>query len=643
MRKLFLIVLSITTTVVVNSQTLFKYGNKTVTQDEFLNNFNKNANNLKGDRNAALKENLELYIKYKLKVQAAYDFKYDTLANQKDDLQSFKKQIEGKYLTEDKTMKLLIDEAHTRMQKDIRVSHILILVPKNAQPADTVAAIKKINEAYEKLKTGKDFEAVANEYSQDPAVKENNGDLGYITAFSLPYTMENAAYKTPIGKFSAPFKSKIGYHIFKNVAERKTLGRMRAAQVLIPFIPNSSEAQKMEAEKRANEVYDKLQKGENFENLARAYSGDMMSAQAGGLMQEFGVGKYEAIFENTFAQLKEGTYSKPFKTSFGWHILKRVGNTVVNAVKDDEVTNQITALINNDSRKEKAKEVFINNVIKITNYKEAAINKEKLFYITTQKLNGDEVIDKSITESTLLHSYPKLKVTVGNFWQFTKDAKVTGQYKGLAPQALLQEYVKATAFEYYKDHLEEYNADYRNQINEFKDGNLLFEAMERNVWNKSAQDSVGLAKYYAANKTKYIWDKSADVVIFSAVDKKTADSLRTLIVKNPKQWSDVITGFQNNANAEPGRYELGNIPVADKTAFANGLTTEPYSPNNDGNMVFSHIFKLYDAGAQRSFEDARGLVINDYQVKLEEDWIAALRKKYPVKVDDKVWQKLLAK
>jgi peptidyl-prolyl cis-trans isomerase SurA len=643
MRKLFLMLMSITTIIVVNGQTLFKYGSKTVTQAEFLNNFNKNANNLKGDRSAALKENLDLYIRYKLKVQAAYDLQYDTLPNQKDDLQSFKKQIEGKYLTEDKTMKLLIDEAHERMQKDIRVSHILILVPKNAQPADTVAALKKINEAYAKLKSGQDFALVAKEFSQDPTVKDNNGDLGYITAFSLSYTMENVAYKTPQGKFSAPFKSKIGYHIFKNVAERKALGKMKAAQILLPFIPNSTENEIAAVGKKANELYEQLQKGENFENLARAHSGDRMSAEAGGLMQEFSVGKYEAVFENTFAELKDGAYCKPFKSSFGWHILKRVGNTVVNPVRDDETNNQILALINSDSRKEKAKEVFINNIIKTTNYKESSLNKEKLFNTTIQKINGDEVIDKSITENTVLHTYPKLKVTVGNFWQFAKDAKNLPQYNNLAPKALLQEYVKATAFEYYKDHLDEYNADYKNQMNEFKDGNLLFEAMERNVWNKSSQDSAGLANYYTVHKAKYIWDKSADAVIFSAIDKKTADSLRGLIIKNPKKWNEITMGFQNSANVDSGRFELGNIPVADRTAFSNGLTTVAFSPNNDGNMVFAHIFKLYEAGAQRNFDDAKGLVINDYQVKLEDDWIAALRKKYPVKIDDKVWQKLLKK
>jgi peptidyl-prolyl cis-trans isomerase SurA len=643
MRKLFLMLMSITTIIVVNGQTLFKYGSKTVTQAEFLNNFNKNANNLKGDRSAALKENLDLYIRYKLKVQAAYDLQYDTLPNQKDDLQSFKKQIEGKYLTEDKTMKLLIDEAHERMQKDIRVSHILILVPKNAQPADTVAALKKINDAYAKLKSGQDFALVAKEFSQDPTVKDNNGDLGYITAFSLSYTMENVAYKTPQGKFSAPFKSKIGYHIFKNVAERKALGKMKAAQILLPFIPNSTENEIAAVGKKANELYEQLQKGENFENLARAHSGDRMSAEAGGLMQEFSVGKYEAVFENTFAELKDGAYCKPFKSSFGWHILKRVGNTVVNPVRDDETNNQILALINSDSRKEKAKEVFINNIIKTTNYKESSLNKEKLFNTTIQKINGDEVIDKSITENTVLHTYPKLKVTVGNFWQFAKDAKNLPQYNNLAPKALLQEYVKATAFEYYKDHLDEYNADYKNQMNEFKDGNLLFEAMERNVWNKSSQDSAGLANYYTVHKAKYIWDKSADAVIFSAIDKKTADSLRGLIIKNPKKWNEITMGFQNSANVDSGRFELGNIPVADRTAFSNGLTTVAFSPNNDGNMVFAHIFKLYEAGAQRNFDDAKGLVINDYQVKLEDDWIAALRKKYPVKIDDKAWQKLLKK
>jgi peptidyl-prolyl cis-trans isomerase SurA len=481
-------------------------------------------------------------------------------------------------------------------------------------------------------------------YSQDPAVKENNGDLGFITAFSLPYEMETVAYNTAVGKYSMPFKSKVGYHIFKVTADRKALGTMKAAQILLPFLEGGGEDQKAKAALVAKEAYEKYQKGEVFENLARAYSGDMQTAQGGGILRDFTVGKYEASFENAFSALKDEEVSKPFKTAFGWHILKRLGTIPVKTVKDAEAIEQVTALVNNDSRKEKAKEAFTQRILGATQYKAAPIDKALLLQITEEVMNTKEIpTGKAITQGQLLHSFTKQKVTVGNLWQFVKDAKNGGLYPNFTAEQIYNEYVKATAFEYYKAHLEDYNTEFKNQMREFKDGNLLFEAMERNVWNKSANDSLGLRKYYAANTQKYSWDKSADAIILSINDAKVATELYNGLKQNPANWRDLLIKFPNNAQADSGRFELGNIPVAEKTSFSNGLTTMPFSPNNDGNMIFVHVYKLYEPGQKKSFEDAKGLVINDYQIKLEEDWINSLKKKYPVKMNDAVWKDILAK
>jgi peptidyl-prolyl cis-trans isomerase SurA len=642
MKKSILIIAVMAMSFVSFSQTLFSFGKQVVTKEEFMQIFLKNNNNLVGDKKKALQENLDLYIKYKLKVQAAYDYKYDTLPNQKEDLDLFKKQIEGKYLTEDKVMKDLQEEAFVRLQKDRRVSHITILFKKGVATTKE-DVLKKITEAYNKLKSGIDFAIVAKQFSEDTEVQNNNGDLGYITAFSLPYTMENVAYTTMVNKYSAPFESSIGYHIFKVTADRNALGTMKGAQILFPFIPNSTPEQQAIQEKKANDIYTQLKKGENFENAARAYSGDVQSASGGGVLKDFTVGKYDAVFENTFAQLKDDEISKPFKTNFGWHILKRFSSTPIKKIKDAELTAQLGTLINNDTRKEKAQEVFIQKILKTCGYVDGGVNKNDLFAITQQKYNDKPVTFNSIDDKILLHSFTKQKVTVGNFWQFIKDGKSANAFKNTEPQNLLKEYVKATVLEYYKSHLEEFNMDYKNQIKEFKDGNLLFETMERQVWNKSSADSVGLIKYYNANANKYVWERSADALIISVSDKNSAADLYKSINKNATEWKSAVEKLLNVAQADTGRFELGNLPVAERTAFTNGMTSMPFSPNNDGNMVFIHIFKIYEAGAKKSFVDAKGLVINDYQIKLEEDWIANLKNKYPVKINDKIWNEILGK
>ncbi|MEJ7677236.1 MAG: peptidylprolyl isomerase [Segetibacter sp.] len=107
----------------------------------------------------------------------------------------------------------MVKEAFERSQKEIHLAQVFIEVPGNA---DTAEAYKNIHTAYKQLQEGKDFAAVSQEFSTDEATKQAKGDLGFITAFTLPYDLETIAYSLHVNSFSAPVKTKAGYHIFKN-------------------------------------------------------------------------------------------------------------------------------------------------------------------------------------------------------------------------------------------------------------------------------------------------------------------------------------------------------------------------------------------------------------------------------------------
>jgi peptidyl-prolyl cis-trans isomerase SurA len=624
----FLLIALLIVFIQLNAQNLMQIGKENVTVKEFLNNFNKNNTTLTTTKEAALKENLELYIRYKLKLQAAYAAKLDTMPNQIADLAGFKKQIEDKYLTEDKLMNELANEAFARMQKDVRIAHIF--VPKGT---DTIASFKKINDAYAALKKDIDFATVAKQFSSDPSALANGGDLGFITVFSLPYNLETLAYTTAVGKYSNVFSSKSGYHIFKKTDERQALGKMKGMQILIQVPTNSSAIEKENYKKQIENIYQKLKNGENFESLA----------SSGGILPEFTVGKYDPIFENNFTRLKDNEISNPFLTEFGWHIVKRLEIVAPKKLMDNTTKEELIVKINGDSRKQKAEDAFLVNVLKTINYKPTTIDKNTLANLINTTFQGGTPSYDKINSTTLLHSFAKQKITVGNLVDFVKDAKTSGKYTGNTAQQLQQEYVKATAKEYYKKHLEEYNSDFAAQLKEFKDGNLLFETMEQNVWTKGANNEDALIKFYNANKAKYKWEKSADAIMFNSSNTKVADSVITEIKANPKKWRVIADKYQSAINADSGRFELGNIPVVDRTFFQEKMATTPVSPNNDGNYVFAYIIKLYQGGETRNYEDAKGLAINDYQQKLEEDWIVGLKKKYPVKVNEKTWKELLNK
>jgi len=177
-------------------------------------------------------------------------------------------------------------------------------------------------------------------------------------------------------------------------------------------------------------------------------------------------------------------------------------------------------------------------------------------------------------------------------------------------------------------------------LQEFKEGNILFEIMERNIWSKASNDSIGLKKYYDANKTKYQWSESADAYLLSCNNAKTAEEA-IVSLRSGKNWKQIAEESDGRIQADSGRYEISQLQVPAGADLKEGTITTPLLNAGDNTSSFVKILKLYPANQQRTFEEARGLVINDYQNFLEAKWIEQLKKKYPVKVNEPVFQSLL--
>src|SRR6185436_9920590 len=181
---------------------------------------------------------------------------------------------------------------------------------------------------------------------------ENKGDIGYITVFTLPYEFENIIYATPAGKYSDPYRSKAGYHIFKNLGERTDIGKMKARQILLAFPPGTDANQAKAIGRLADSLYERIMAGEDFAKLATEYSNDYMTSVSGGMMPEFTIGRYDAAFENVVWSLpKDEAVSKPFLTPHGYHIVKRI--SIIPVITDaNNKTNwqELQQKVMNDSR-----------------------------------------------------------------------------------------------------------------------------------------------------------------------------------------------------------------------------------------------------------------------------------------------------
>lgn len=637
MKKIALAFISLTVTAATFGQTVFTYGKNSVSKDEFLRAFNKNPN-VTGDRKKALREYLDLYINFKLKVQAAYDAGLDKDATQQYELQNFRRQIADNVINEQANVKDLVKQAFERGQKEIRLAHVFVEVPANADTAQAFAAIQA---AYKDLKAGKAFGEVAQQYSTDEATKLSKGELGYITAFTLPYDMESVAYSLKPNAYSAPFKSKIGYHIFMNLGERKSLGTRKVAQILVALPPQPSSDQIAAASRKADSVYQLLSKGENFGSLAGSVSNDISSSNNKGELPEFTTGTYSPEFESVaFSLAKAGDISKPFRTAHGFHIVKLIeAKQPVTDIADPVNFATIQEKVVRDSRMEVSKKDLIEKKLTLIKYKPATFNRKDLFAFTdTAMQNGKSSPVKGITDNTALFSFAKQTIKAADWIRFVKAVPVKAEASSKNYEYLYKEFINASADEYYRNNLDDYNTDYARQVKEFKEANLLFGIMEKNVWGKANNDSSGLNGYYSDHKSKYMWPASANALMITCNNEALVNAIQQRLKAAPSDWRQITSSNGPDVIADSGRYELTQLQTDGKATATPGAFTNTTKNENDGTYTFSYVLNVYNEPGQRSFDDARGMVISDYQQVLEDKWIGELRKKYPVKVNEQVFE-----
>lgn len=644
MKKILLLFAVSGLTNIVLAQTLFTYGNAAVDKAEFIRAYNKNKTPV-DNKEKALREYLDLYVKFKLKVKAAMELQLDTLPQLQYDAQSFRSQIQESYLNNEKALTDLVNEAFTRSQKDLHVLHFFVPVDVTASPDDTLKAFRSANAIYTALAAGKtDYDNIG----AASVVKAKQSDLGFITVFTLPYEYENLIYGLKMNQASKPFRAQNGWHLFKLIDERKAVGKWKVAQVLFSIPPEAGAEAKRGYEKKADSIYRLLQNGEDFGKIARWFSDDKVTYGSNGEMAEFGSGKFEPSFENeVFKLTRDKEISKPFLTAYGYHIVKRLSQTPVSTDKNDAAYQfELKQRIQQDSRINFAKDLFVKEIMKQMNLKKTnAVTEADLYRY------ADSVIAKPDSEtgnailypisSKTIYTYAKTKLTGKDWLDFVRAYKGTGElYHGESNAVLAEKFATTTAMDYYKKHLEDFNADFRYQMDEFKDGNVLFEIMEKNIWGKASADAAGLQKYYDENKNKYLWNASANVIIFNCSTKGMADSARAEVLKG-KDWKKVVEEFNNNVLADSGRFELIQLPVTIDPKTASGYVSDIAVSPVDGNTSFIKVVNHFPANLQRNFDEAKGLVINDYQNILEEKWIAELKNKYPVKINEAVFQTLL--
>ncbi len=618
---------------------LLKVDGQPIMASEFLRVYNKNLDLVKDESQKDIDGYLKLFTEYQLKLKEAKRLKLNEDKNYQREFARYKKQLINNYISENKVTDALVREAYDRSNLDINAAHILVRL--DATATDTISAYNEVLALRNRvLKEGFD-EVKAEMHNGNTIFLE---DLGYFSAFKMVYDFESAAYNTPVGEISMPFRTQFGYHVVKVNDKRASRGTITAAHIMVNL---SSKDSLRDPEQRINEIYKKLNQGEKFESLAKQFSEDKSSASKGGEIIPFKSGQLSSIeFENQAFDLKnDGDVSKPFKTAYGWHIVKRIHLKPIESFEDLKAS--FETKVKRDSRSKLINEAMVAKLKK--KYKIDYNAKAKSYFtsiLTKEFYNRTWELPDNFNKKETLFSINNKIFTYEDFGNHLKTAQRIYTGKNTPFTSIIDEEFKSffekSIFQFREDNLEVENEEFANILKEYRDGLLLFDLMEKEVWNKASKDSVGLETYYNKNKSKYQWSDRVDVVMASSAEKSNMKKILKLMKKGKSE--EAINKALNTSDKQNVIFTKGTYKIDDS------ILPEGFKVKKGVSDIYTHhdAFHVIDVKAvmpagQKTLEEAKGNVINDYQTEIETNWINDLYNRFKIEVNEDVLKTIKTK
>ena len=393
-----------------------------------------------------------------------------------------------------------------------------------------------------------------------------------------------------------------------------------------------------------DDIYKKIQQGEKFEELAKQFSEDKSSSSKGGVLNRFGSGQLSSEeFENqAFALTKDNPISKPFETQFGWHIVKLIDKFPVKSYDDSKV--ELENKISKDDRSR-----LITNSLNEKLRKKYPIKKDNKLYASLVKLVTNEFYDakwelpKDAKQySATLFAVGTKKMTGTNFLDYIYSQQKSGiAIKPIEKlvEKLFENFADDQRNQYYNDNLETEFPEFSSVMDEYRDGLLLFDLMDKEIWQRSKTDTLGLKAFYETQKDKHVWKTRVDAEIYSSTNLDIMKKVLTM-VKNKVSPKDIKEKFNTkdvlNVMFYEGFYEEGAESLPKGTKMELGVS----EITNKGEYYFiTKVNKVLPPGA-KTLEECKGKIVNDYQQYLEQNWVDELKKEFTVKINEDVFEKV---
>lgn len=605
-----------------------------VYKSEFEYLYHKNASQQLEQQ--SLDQYVDMFVNYKLKVADALAHRMDTTAEFRKEISQYRKELAAPYMRDTQLEQQLLDEMYNRYARQRKVSHIM-LAPATT-PEEQKQNIALLDSIRKEVKAGRmDWAVAAQQYSIDKGTAGRGGSMGWLPVSRYPMAFEDAVYATAVGDISRPLDSGFGWHIVRVDEERANPGEVNARHILKLTARKSPEEAAL-AKPAIDSLYTLLVNGADFAEVARANSEDPGSASKGGELGWFGPGAMVAPFDSAAFVQEIGVISQPVATSFGWHIIQV---TDKRGIKDrNEMTAELQAMLNESEKGNEPQKQYVEKLLK----KYKAKKNDKNIAAVRQMLTANPGGYDSVMVAQLKASDISMATVDGNpvpMSAVMKSVPITNS-KDVDNAMMLIDYaidreMRQVARDVARDYLVKENPDYRNLVNEYTDGILLFDISQERVWQRAANDREGLQRFFKENREKYSFDEPRfkGYIIFTGSDSletEVKDYLKNVKVVDPKTFSkELREKFGKPVRAERVIAKKGENAITDYLAFG---ADKPEASKVPWSNYFAFMGKIVEQPEEA--DDVRALVTADYQAALEKEWLEQLRSIYPVKINRKV-------
>jgi peptidyl-prolyl cis-trans isomerase SurA len=587
-------------------------------------------------------ENFESFLNYKLKVIEAESIKLDQMEEYNLEFSSIKESLIAPYLIKNSIEEGEVKKVYARLQEIVRAKHILFQFPPNPKKEDSIAVLQLALKVKAELENGGDFSALAANYSDDPSAKVNKGDLGYFTGLQMVQQFEEAAYTLPVGSISDPILTDFGYHIIQVSGRQANPGEVQVSHILVRF-DSENPSQEENARRKISDIYAEIQKESTiWEEIVQTYSEDFGTKSAGGVLPWFGVGTMIPEFEVAGFSLTEiGEVSPPIKTAYGYHILRLEGKRGLQPYEEVEQSIRSKILRNSKTGMIQSQVVAIQKSRFGFQENELGISTVAGAVTATDILSFGAAIQEKKLGGTVLFKVNTSSYTAGDLVNFMQTKEITPKGTGTFFELWLDKFTEATLAKTEEVDLEKNNKAYQMLLKEYRDGILLFSLTNQEVWQKGLNDSLGQQAFFEKNAQKYQWKGRVQAYLTKVNDASKLENARKFL-QNKGFDIDSFAAFEADYRSnypdayatESGTFEYEAHPILSKV----DLNTPYQELVIEGTSYVLVVGKVYPPGP-RKFEEARGLIIRDYQEFLDQALTKRLKEKYPIQINAGVKEK----